>query len=86
VLTKAALWRQISRQPINARQRMVISGVLEGFEGALTTSKYAKLATCSSDTALRDIQELIGLGVLVQNESGGRNTSYRIVVPTSGEA
>jgi Fic family protein len=86
LLAKAALWRQISRHPINARQRVVINRLLNGFEGALTTSKYAKLAKCSPDTALRDIRELIGLGVLVQSESGGRSTSYRIVVPTSGDA
>lgn len=86
VLAKAALWRQISRHPINSRQRLVINRVLDRFEGALTTSKYAKLAKCSPDTALRDIRELIGLGVMVQNESGGRSTSYRIVVPTGGEA
>jgi Fic family protein len=86
VLAKAALWQQISRHPINERQRMVINRVLDGFEGSLTTSKYAKLAKCSSDTALRDIRELIDLGVLVQGESGGRSTSYRIVIPTSGEA
>ena len=50
----------------------------DGFEGNLTTSKYAKLAKCSSDTALRDVRELVGRGILIRNDGGGRSTSYRL--------
>jgi Fic family protein len=52
--------------------------LLNGFEGFLTTSKYARLAKCSTDTALRDIQELLERGVLLQNPGRGRSTSYRL--------
>lgn len=55
--------------------------MLNGFKGFLTSSKYATLATCSSDTALRDIRELLERGILVQNPSGGRSTSYRLADP-----
>ena len=55
--------------------------MLNGFEGFLSTSKYAKLAKCSSDTALRDIQELLERGVLLKNPGGGRSTSYRLAEP-----
>ena len=54
----------------------VINRLLDGYEGKLSTSKYAKLAKCSPDTALRDIKELMGKGVLLQDEAGGRSTSY----------
>ncbi|MDO8825960.1 hypothetical protein [Methylophaga sp.] len=50
----------------------------EGFEGHMNTSKYAKLAKCSNDTALRDIQDLVTRGIFVQNAGGGRSTSYRL--------
>ncbi|MFN0008773.1 MAG: Fic family protein [Planctomycetota bacterium] len=79
VLRKARFWQRISRHPINDRQRKVLNLMLNGFEGFLSTSKYAKLAPCSPDTALRDIRELLDLGVLEQNAGGGRNTSYRLV-------
>ena len=79
VLRKARVWQQIGTAPINERQRKVINRLLDGFEGNLTTSKYAKLTECSNDTALRDIQALIAQGVLAQNESGGRSISYRMV-------
>lgn len=78
VLYKARLWRKLNGQPINARQRTVIERLLGGFEGFLTTSKYAKLAKCSPDTALRDIQQLLDAGVLLRNEARGRSTSYRL--------
>jgi len=81
VLTKARLWERINQRPVNARQRAVINRMLNGFEGFLTTSKYAKLAKCSSDTALRDIQELVERGILVRNPARGRSTSYRIAEP-----
>ncbi|MEO6710890.1 MAG: Fic family protein [Planctomycetota bacterium] len=75
---KARLWQRINRRPVNERQRSVINRMLNGFEGYLTTSKYAKLAKCSADTALRDIQEFVERGILVQNSAGGRSTSYRL--------
>lgn len=79
VLYKAALWEKINLRPINERQRKVINRMLDGFKGFMTTSKYAKLAKCSPDTALRDIRELLERGVLMQNPGGGRSTSYRLV-------
>lgn len=82
VLRKAKVWGQINSQsPVNERQRKVVNRLLDGFEGKLSTSKYAKLAKCSGDTALRDIKILLDRGILVQDEGGGRNTSYRLVEP-----
>ena len=78
VLFKARLWDRVNRGQVNERQRLVINRMLSGFEGFLTTSKYAKLAKCSNDTALRDITELAGRGVLVRNPGKGRSTSYRL--------
>lgn len=78
VLDKARLWERINLQPVNDRQRLVINRLMNGFKGFLNTSKYAKLAKCSTDTALRDIRELVARGVLVQNPAGGRSTSYRL--------
>jgi Fic family protein len=81
VLHKAKLWQRINPKPVNERQRLVINRLLNNFEGYLTTSKYAKLAKCSADTALRDIRELVSRGILLQNPSGGRSTSYRLAEP-----
>src|SRR5262245_16481063 len=78
---KAKLWQRINRRPVNDRQRLVINRLLNGFKGFLTTSKYAKLARCSTDTALRDIGDLVDRGVLRQNPGGGRSTSYRLIGP-----
>ncbi|MCX5661479.1 MAG: hypothetical protein NTW19_17500, partial [Planctomycetota bacterium] len=78
VLGKAELWRTINQHSINDRQRRVIHRLLDDFKGVLTTSKYAKLAKCSTDTALRDIREMAEWGVLAQNPGGGRSTSYRL--------
>ena len=64
--------------PFNDRQRLVLNRLLDGFEGKLTTSKYAKLAKCSQDTALRDILPLVERGILVRNPEGGRSTSYTL--------
>jgi Fic family protein len=60
---------------------MILNKLLDGFEGNLTTQKYAKLAKCSHDTALRDIAFLVQRGVLVRNASGGRSTSYALARP-----
>jgi Fic family protein len=78
VLHKARFWQLASRHPLNTRQSSVITSMLSGFEGFIATSKYAKLAKCSADTALRDLQELVRYGILVQNPGGGRSTSYRL--------
>lgn len=79
VLRKAKLWDRINPEPVNERQRKMLNRLIDGFEGRLTTSKYARFAKCSEDTALRDIQVLIKRGILTQNEGGGRSTSYRLV-------
>lgn len=81
VLFKARMWGRINRHPVNDRQRLVINRMLDGFRGYLSTSKYAKLAKCSTDTALRDIRELLSRGILVQNPGRGRSTSYRLAEP-----
>ena len=81
VLHKARLWQQINLIPVNVRQRMVINRMLDDFKGHLTTSKYAKLAKCSNDTALRDIRELLERGIIAKNAGGGRSTSYRLSGP-----
>jgi Fic family protein len=79
VLHKARFWQHANRHPINERQRLVINRMLGDFQGFLSTSKYAKLAKCSEDTALRDVRELLEQGILAQNPGGGRSTSYRLV-------
>lgn len=78
VLAKARLWDDIRDVPLNDRQRLVLNRLLDGFEGNLTTQKYAKLAKCSHDTALRDIMPLLQRGILVRNSAGGRSTSYTL--------
>ncbi len=79
VLFKAKLWDMINQKPVNDRQRLIINRMLaDDFEGFMSTSKYAKLAKCSNDTALRDIQELKERGIFLQNPGGGRSTSYRL--------
>lgn len=79
VFRKAHVWQYANQYPLNERQRTIINRLLSGFEGKLTSGKYAKLAKCSSDTALRDIRELMEYGILLQGESGGRSTSYALV-------
>jgi Fic family protein len=81
VLLKATLWQRINRHPVSDRQRLVINRMLDGFQGFLTSSKYAKIAKCSSDTALRDIRELLKRGILIPNPGRGRKTSYRLADP-----
>jgi Fic family protein len=76
VLAKARFWEAIADVTLNDRQRLVLNRLLDGFEGKLKTSKYAKLAKCSQDTALRDILYLAERRILVRNEQGGRSTSY----------
>jgi Fic family protein len=79
VLRKAAVWRRVhDGPPVNERQQRVVNTLLDGFAGSLTTSKYSRIARCSTDTALRDIGDLVERGVLIRNAAGGRSTSYRM--------
>lgn len=78
VLAKARFWERAQGVPLNDRQRLVLNRLLDGFQGKLTTSKYAKLAKCSQDTAFRDIVALVESGILVRNPEGGRSTSYAL--------
>ncbi|MEO0802849.1 MAG: Fic family protein [Cyanobacteria bacterium J06642_2] len=78
VFYKAELWKIVNRHGVNDRQRLILNRMLDGFKGHMNTSKYAKLAKCSTDTALRDIQNLLIRGLLIQNPGGGRSTSYRL--------
>ncbi len=77
-LGKARFWESVAGVTLNERQRLVLNRLLEGFEGNLTTTKYAKLARCSQDTALRDILSLVDKGILVRGPAGGRSTSYAL--------
>ena len=76
VLQKAHFWDIHAKTILNDRQILMLNKLLDGFEGKLTTSKWAKISKCSSDTALRDIQDLVERGVLVKDSSGGRSTNY----------
>lgn len=78
VLAKARFWERFAKAPLNQRQIKVLNRVLDGFDGKLTTSKWAKLAKCSQDTAYRDILDLIDRGALQKDPGGGRSTSYSI--------
>jgi len=78
VLRKARLWERYASATLNERQRVVLNRLLDGFTGKLTTTKWAKLAKSSHDTALRDIQDLIGQGILKKDSAGGRSTSYSL--------
>jgi Fic family protein len=78
VLTKASFWKTNAGVMLNDRQRKVLNHLLDGFEGKLTTSKYAKLVKCSQDTALRDILALVEQGILLRNPEGGRSVSYSL--------
>jgi Fic family protein len=78
VLAKARFWERIKDVQLNERQRLVINRLVDGFEGKLTTSKYAALANCSQDTAHRDILALVEHSVLIRNPEGGRSTSYSL--------
>ena len=81
VLDEARVRQRISDIPLNRRHRDVVDHLLGGFQGKLTTSRWAALTDCSQDTALRDITFLVENGVLARSEEGGRSTSYTLVVP-----
>lgn len=78
VLNKARFWDRFAGTEFNQRQRSMINRLLNGFEGKLTSSKWAKIEKCSHDTALRDIEDLIRKGVLEKEPAGGRSTSYSL--------
>ena len=78
VLRKARFWERIAGMAINERQRLVLNRMLDGFEGKLTSTKWAKIGKCSHDTALRDVRYLIDKDVLVKDAAGGRSTSYSL--------
>lgn len=78
ILYKAKFWQIHEETPINERQRLMLNKLLHGIDGKLRTSKWAKMAKCSTDTALRDIKDLIEKGILQQEPAGGRSTNYEL--------
>ena len=78
VLVKARFWQRLTAIPLNERQVKLLNRLLDGFEGKLTNSKWAAMAKCSPDTALRDINDLLSRGVLRKTAAGGRSTSYEL--------
>jgi Fic family protein len=78
-LKKARFWERHSGGPLNDRQQKMINRLFDGFEGKLTTSKWAKINKCSQDTAYRDILDLVDRGILKRDEAGGRSASYSLV-------
>ena len=78
VLAKARFWQRWATMPLNERQVKLLNKLLDGFEGKLTSSKWAAIAKCSPDTALRDINDLLMHGVLRKTDAGGRSTSYEL--------
>ncbi len=81
VLRKARFWEVHAGESFNDRQRKVVNRLLNGFEGKLTSSKWASLAKCSQDTANRDINDLVKRGILAKDAAGGRSTSYSLTEP-----
>ena len=79
VLFKARFWQRWGDTPMNARQVKVLNRLLDGFEGKLTSRKWAALAKCSQDTAIRDLRDLLDKGIVQKGESGGRSTHYVLV-------
>ncbi len=78
ILRKAEFWKLHEHTPVNERQRLVLNKLFEGFEGKLQTSKWAKIAKTSADTALRDIKDLVAKGILQQTHEGGRSVNYEL--------
>ena len=81
VLAKTRFWQRWVMIPLNERQVKLLNRLLDGFEGKFTSSKWAAIAKCSPDTALRDIGDLLVRGVLRKNQAGGRSTSYELNDP-----
>jgi len=78
VFQKAEFWKKHGSAPLNERQRDMLNRLLDGFEGGLTSSKWAAIEKCSPDTALRDITELVARNILKRDAGGGRSTSYSL--------
>lgn len=76
ILIKTEFWQNNSNVDLNERQRLMLNKLLDGFTGKLNSSKWAKIAKCSSDSALRDINDLVSKNILCKEASGGRSTSY----------
>jgi Fic family protein len=76
VLLKARFWEKQASVGLNNRQKLIINRMLNGIEGKMTSSKWAKIAKCSKETAIRDIQDLISKNIMIKEEAGGRSTSY----------
>ena len=88
VMLKTRFWQQWAAEgaaPFNERQVKLVNRLLDGFEGKLTNSKWAAIARCSPDTALRDITNLLARGVLRKSDAGGRSTSYEINNPSGAK-
>ena len=79
VLKKARFWETHAGEQFNERQRTILNRLLDGFEGKLTSSKWAVLGKCSQDTAARDIDDLVKRGIFIKDAAGGRSTSYSLV-------
>ncbi len=76
VLQKARYWEWLRNKKLNERQQLMVNKMLDGFDGKLNSTKWAKIAKCSHDTALRDINDLVAQGVLIKEAGGSKNTSY----------
>ena len=79
ILQKAEFWKLHENTRINERQRLMLNKLLDGFDGKLKSSKWAKITKTSSDTALRDIKDLVEKGILKQSTDGGRSMNYELV-------
>ena len=78
VLCKANFWATHAKTQINERQKKLLNRLLDGFDGKLTSSKWARIAKCSKDTAIRDINDLIDKDILQKEAAGGRSTNYEL--------
>lgn len=78
IIQKAEFWTLHEHTPINERQRLMLNKLFDGFEGKLQTSKWAKITKTSTDTALRDIKDLVEKGILEQTDEGGRSVNYKL--------
>lgn len=82
ILQKAEFWKLHEHTAINERQRLMLNKLFDGFEGKLQTSKWAKITKTSTDTALRDIKDLVDKGILQPTKKGGRSSSYELMDPS----
>ena len=79
VMLKSKILGNVEAGIFNERQKIMVNKLMDGFDGKLTSSKWAKIAKCSQDTATRDIQDLINKGILEKEAAGGRSTSYKLL-------